>query len=108
MATSAAPWNFSCASARRPRARRSFSIPIEDYLFARGDDYVQKFVRIVPRLMRIDRPAPDGCDAGAYAATLIAVRETNWFRSTTCGPVRAPERPRQLIEINSIFGMTPS
>ena len=45
MATYRSSVEFAAALRRRADARRrtDFDFPIEDYLFARGDDYVQKY-----------------------------------------------------------------
>ena len=45
-----------------------FRFPIEEYLFARGDDYVQKYrAETFLALERVDRSASDGRDPGAHA-----------------------------------------
>ena len=50
------------------REAHGFRFPVEDYLFARGDDYVQKYrAETFLALERVDRPAPHGRDARAHA-----------------------------------------
>jgi homoserine O-acetyltransferase len=67
----------SCASAGRRCARRiAFDFPIEDYLFARGDDYVQKYraESFLALSESIDLHQMDATQVRT-PATLIAVRE---------------------------------
>jgi homoserine O-acetyltransferase len=83
-----------------------FRFPIEDYLFARGDDYVQKY-RAESFLVlseSIDLHQMDATQVHT-PATLIAVREDQLVPFTDMQALSARlNGPRQLIEINSIFG----
>lgn len=88
------------------RNQDRFRFPIEDYLFARGDDYVQKY-RAESFLVlseSIDLHQMDATQVHT-PATLIAVRED---QLVPFGDMQALAArlggPRQLIEINSIFG----
>jgi homoserine O-acetyltransferase/O-succinyltransferase len=88
------------------RNAERFRFPIEDYLFARGDDYVQKhraetFLTLSESIdlhrmdaMRVHTPA-----------TLIAVHEDQLVPFNDMQALAARlGGPRQLVEINSIFG----
>jgi homoserine O-acetyltransferase len=83
-----------------------FRFPIEDYLFARGDDYVQKY-RAESFLVLSESIDLHQVDATRVhtPATLIAVREDQLvpFHDMQALSARL-NGPRQLIEINSIFG----
>lgn len=83
-----------------------FRFPIEDYLFARGDDYVQKY-RAETFLCLSESIDLHRMDATAVRtpATLIAVREDQLVPFHDMQGLAARlNGPRQLIEINSIFG----
>ena len=103
----AARWSSSCASAQRRYASADrFRFPIEDYLFARGDDYVQKYrAEIVSRAERVDRSASHGRDARAHAGDADRrARGSAGAVPRHAGLSARLNGPRQLIEINSIFG----
>jgi homoserine O-acetyltransferase len=83
-----------------------FRFPIEDYLFARGDDYVQKY-RAESFLVLSESIDLHHMDATRVqtTATLIAVREDQLVPFADMQALSARlNGPRQLIEINSIFG----
>lgn len=83
-----------------------FRFPIEDYLFARGDDYVQKY-RAESFLVLSESIDLHHMDATRVhtPATLIAVREDQLVPFGDMQALSARlNGPRQLIEINSIFG----
>jgi homoserine O-acetyltransferase/O-succinyltransferase len=83
-----------------------FRFPIEEYLFARGDDYVQKY-RAETFLCLSESIDLHQMDATAVRtpATLIAVREDQLVPFHDMQGLAARlNGPRQLIEINSIFG----
>lgn len=83
-----------------------FRFPIEDYLFARGDDYVQKY-RAESFLVLSESIDLHQMDATLVQtpATLIAVREDQLVPFNDMQALSARlNGPRQLIEINSIFG----
>ena len=83
-----------------------FRFPIEDYLFARGDDYVQKYSAesFLALSESIDLHRMDATRVHT-AATLIAVREDQLVPFSDMQALAARlNGPRQLIEINSIFG----
>jgi homoserine O-acetyltransferase len=83
-----------------------FRFPIEDYLFARGDDYVQKY-RAESFLVLSESIDLHQMDATRVTtpATLIAVREDQLVPFADMQALSARlNGPRQLIEINSIFG----
>ena len=83
-----------------------FRFPIEEYLFARGDDYVQKYraETFLALSESIDLHQMDATQVHT-PATLIAVREDQLvpFHDMQALAARL-NGPRQLIEINSIFG----
>ncbi len=83
-----------------------FHFPIESYLFARGDDYVQKY-RAETFLVLSESIDLHRMDATRVRtpAILIAVREDQLvpFHDMQALAARL-NGPRQLIEINSIFG----
>jgi homoserine O-acetyltransferase/O-succinyltransferase len=88
------------------RSGDRFRFPIEDYLFARGDDYVQKY-RAESFLTLSESIDLHGMDATLVhtPATLIAVREDQLVPFDDMQALSARlNGPRQLIEINSIFG----
>jgi homoserine O-acetyltransferase len=83
-----------------------FRFPIEEYLFARGDDYVQKY-RAETFLCLSESIDLHRMDATLVRtpATLIAVREDQLVPFADMQGLAARlNGPRQLIEINSIFG----
>ncbi len=88
------------------RTADRFRFPIEDYLFARGDDYVQKY-RAETFLVLSESIDLHRMDATLVRtpAILIAVREDQLvpFHDMQALAARL-NGPRQLIEINSIFG----
>jgi homoserine O-acetyltransferase len=88
------------------RQQERFRFPIEDYLFARGDDYVQKY-RAETFLALSESIDLHRVDATLVRtpATLIAVREDQLVPFADMQGLAARlNGPRQLIEINSIFG----
>lgn len=88
------------------RQEERFRFPIEDYLFARGDDYVQKY-RAETFLALSESIDLHRVDATLVRtpATLIAVREDQLVPFADMQGLAARlNGPRQLIEINSIFG----
>ncbi len=88
------------------RNQDRFRFPIEDYLFARGDDYVQKY-RAESFLALSESIDLHQIDATRIhtPATLIAVREDQLVPFTDMQALAARlNGPRQLVEINSIFG----
>jgi homoserine O-acetyltransferase len=88
------------------RAADRFRFPIEDYLFARGDDYVQRY-RAESFLTLSESIDLHQMDATLVQtpATLIAVREDQLVPFADMQALSARlNGPRQLIEINSIFG----
>jgi homoserine O-acetyltransferase/O-succinyltransferase len=83
-----------------------FRFPIEDYLFARGDDYVRKYraESFLALSESIDLHQMDATQVRT-PATLIAVREDQLVPFSDMQALSARlNGPRQLIEINSIFG----
>jgi homoserine O-acetyltransferase len=83
-----------------------FRFPIEEYLFARGDDYVQKYraESFLALSESIDLHQVDATRVHT-PATLIAVREDQLVPFIDMQALAARlNGPRQLIEINSIFG----
>ncbi len=88
------------------RQAHGFRFPIEDYLFARGDDYVQSY-RAESFLALSESIDLHRMDATLVRtpATLIAVREDQLVPFHDMQGLAARlNGPRQLIEINSIFG----
>jgi homoserine O-acetyltransferase len=88
------------------RTADRFRFPIEDYLFARGDDYVQKYraESFLTLSESIDLHEMDATQVQTRA-TLIAVREDQLVPFDDMQALSARlNGPRQLIEINSIFG----
>jgi homoserine O-acetyltransferase len=83
-----------------------FRFPVEGYLFARGDDYVQKHraESFLALSESIDLHAADAALVRT-PATLVAVRED---QLVPVGDMRALAArlagPHELVEINSIFG----
>ena len=91
-----------------PPVRESdrFRFPIEDYLFARGEEYVQTY-RAESFLALSESIDLHSMDATLVRtpATLIAVREDQLVPFADMQALSARlNGPRQLIEINSIFG----
>jgi homoserine O-acetyltransferase/O-succinyltransferase len=83
-----------------------FRFPIEDYLFARGEEYVQSY-RAESFLSLSESIDLHSMDATLVRtpATLIAVREDQLVPFADMQALSARlSGPRQLIEINSIFG----
>ena len=83
-----------------------FRFPIEDYLFARGEEYVQTY-RAESFLSLSESIDLHSMDATLVRtpATLIAVREDQLVPFADMQALSARlSGPRQLIEINSIFG----
>ena len=88
------------------RTADGFRFPIEEYLFARGDDYVQKYraESFLALSESIDLHQMDATRVQT-PATLIAVREDQLVPFNDMQALAARlNGPRQLIEINSIFG----
>ena len=88
------------------RQQERFRFPIEEYLFARGDDYVQKY-RAETFLSLSESIDLHRMDATLVRtpATLIAVREDQLVPFGDMQALSARlNGPRQLIEINSIYG----
>jgi homoserine O-acetyltransferase/O-succinyltransferase len=88
------------------RDAERFRFPVEGYLFARGDDYVQKY-RAESFLALSESIDLHDVDAAQVRtpATLIAVREDQLVPFNDMQALAARlGGPRQLIEINSIFG----
>jgi homoserine O-acetyltransferase/O-succinyltransferase len=107
MATYRSGVEFSIRFGGAPtRTADRFRFPIEDYLFARGDDYVQKYraESFLSLSESIDLHAMDATKVQT-PATLIAVREDQLVPFADMQALSARlNGPRQLIEINSIFG----
>ena len=107
MATYRSAVEFSLRFGGAPvRAADRFRFPIEDYLFARGDDYVQKYraESFLALSESIDLHQMDATQVQT-PATLIAVREDQLVPFNDMQALSARlNGPRQLIEINSIFG----
>jgi homoserine O-acetyltransferase/O-succinyltransferase len=107
MATYRSAVEFSLRFGAAPvRVADRFRFPIEDYLFARGDDYVQKYraESFLTLSESIDLHSMDATQVQT-PATLIAVREDQLVPFNDMQALSARlNGPRQLIEINSIFG----
>jgi homoserine O-acetyltransferase/O-succinyltransferase len=107
MATYRSSVEFSLRFGGAPaRMADRFRFPIEDYLFARGDDYVQKYraESFLALSESIDLHQMDATQVQT-PATLIAVREDQLVPFSDMQALSARlNGPRQLIEINSIFG----
>jgi len=107
MATYRSPIEFALRFGGAPiRSADRFRFPIEDYLFARGDDYVQNYraESFLALSESIDLHAMDATQVHT-PATLIAVREDQLVPFNDMQALSARlNGPRQLIEINSIFG----
>jgi homoserine O-acetyltransferase len=107
MATYRSSVEFSLRFGGEPtRGADRFRFPIEDYLFARGDDYVQRY-RAESFLVLSESIDLHRVDATLVQtpATLIAVREDQLVPFADMQALSARlNGPRQLIEINSIFG----
>jgi homoserine O-acetyltransferase len=88
------------------RDTERFRFPVESYLFARGDDYVQKYraESFLALSESIDLHEVDPA-AVTTPTTLIAVREDQLVPVTDMQSLAARLAGRsRLIEINSIFG----
>jgi homoserine O-acetyltransferase len=88
------------------RDAERFRFPVEGYLFARGDDYVQKY-RAESFLALSESIDLHEVDAGCVRtpATLIAVREDQLVPFSDMQALAARlGGPARLVEINSIFG----
>ena len=107
MATYRSPIEFAIRFGGAPkRMADRFRFPIEEYLFARGDDYVQKYraESFLTLSESIDLHEMDATQVHT-PATLIAVREDQLVPFNDMQALSARlNGPRQLIEINSIFG----
>jgi homoserine O-acetyltransferase len=88
------------------RDAERFRFPVEGYLFARGDDYVQKY-RAESFLALSESIDLHNVDASQVRtpATLVAVREDQLVPFDDMERLAARlAGPRQLVEINSIYG----
>jgi homoserine O-acetyltransferase len=107
MATYRSAVEFSLRFGGAPtRVGRGFRFPVEEYLFARGDDYVQRYraESFLALSESIDLHQVDATQIHT-PATLIAVREDQLVPFADMQALSARlNGPRQLIEINSIFG----
>jgi homoserine O-acetyltransferase len=107
MATYRSPIEFALRFGGPPlRTADRYRFPIEEYLFARGDDYVQKYraESFLTLSESIDLHQMDATSVHT-PATLIAVREDQLVPFADMQALSARlNGPRQLIEINSIFG----
>jgi homoserine O-acetyltransferase len=107
MATYRSPGEFAMRFAG-PAVRDAdrFRFPIEGYLFARGDDYVQKYraESFLALSESIDLHEVDPALVRTQA-TLIAVREDQLVPFSDMQALAARlAGPQRLVEINSIFG----
>ncbi len=107
MATYRSQVEFALRFAGRPvRDAERFRFPVESYLFARGDDYVQKY-RAESFLALSESIDLHEVDAALVRtpATLIAVHEDQLVPFDDMRALAARlGGPKQLVEINSIFG----
>ncbi len=107
MATYRSPAEFAMRFAGPPvRDGGRFRFPIEGYLFARGDDYVQKYraESFLALSESIDLHHVDPARV-LTPATLIAVREDQLVPFNDMQSLAARlGGPSRLIELNSIFG----
>jgi homoserine O-acetyltransferase/O-succinyltransferase len=107
MATYRSPVEFALRFGGAPkRMADRFRFPIEEYLFARADDYVQQYraESFLSLSESIDLHEMDATRVHT-PATLIAVREDQLVPFNDMQALSARlNGPRQLIEINSIFG----
>ncbi len=88
------------------RDAERFRFPVEGYLFARGDDYVQKYraESFLALSESIDLHVVDPAEV-TTPATLIGVREDQLVPVADMRSLAVRlAGPQQLIEINSIFG----
>jgi homoserine O-acetyltransferase/O-succinyltransferase len=88
------------------RDAERFRFPVEGYLFARGDDYVQKYraESFLALSESIDLHEVDAAQVRT-PATLIAVREDQLVPFNDMQALAGRlGGPKQLVEINSIFG----
>jgi homoserine O-acetyltransferase len=107
MATYRSQTEFAARFSGPPvRDAHRFRFPVESYLFARGDEYVQKY-RAESFLVLSESIDLHQVDAAAIRtpATVIAVHEDQLVpfadMQALCGRLSGPS---QLVEINSIFG----
>ena len=107
MATYRSPAEFAMRFAGTPvREGGRFRFPIEGYLFARGDDYVQKYraESFLALSESIDLHHVDPAQVRT-PATLIGVREDQLVPFHDMQSLAARlAGPSRLIELNSIFG----
>jgi homoserine O-acetyltransferase len=107
MATYRSPGEFAMRFGGPPvRDAERFRFPIEGYLFARGDDYVQRY-RAESFLALSESIDLHQCDPALVhtATTLIAVKEDQLVPVADMQSLAARlGGPSRLIEINSIFG----
>jgi homoserine O-acetyltransferase len=107
MATYRSQAEFALRFAGPPvRDADRFRFPVESYLFARGDDYVQKYraESFLALSESIDLHEVDASEVRT-PTTLIAVREDQLVPSGDMQALAARlGGPTRLIEINSIFG----
>jgi homoserine O-acetyltransferase len=107
MATYRSPAEFAMRFGGSPtRDAERFRFPIEGYLFARGDDYVQKY-RAESFLALSESIDLHEVDAGTVRtpATLLGVREDQLVPFNDMQALAARlAGPCRLVEINSIFG----
>lgn len=107
MATYRSQAEFASRFAGPPvRDAERFRFPVEGYLFARGDDYVQKYrpESFLALSESIDLHAVDASTVRT-PATLIAVREDQLVPVADMRTLAARlAGPHELVEISSIFG----
>jgi homoserine O-acetyltransferase len=107
MATYRSPLEFAMRFGGPPvRDAERFRFPVEGYLFARGDDYVQKYraESFLALSESIDLHDVDAAQVHT-PATLIAVREDQLVPFNDMQALAARlAGPHRLVEINSIFG----
>jgi homoserine O-acetyltransferase len=88
------------------RDAERFRFPVESYLFARGDDYVQKYraESFLALSESIDLHEVDAAEVRT-PATLVAAREDQLVPFNDMQALAARlAGPKKLVEINSIFG----
>ena len=107
MATYRSPEEFSARFRVAPRATENgFRFPVEDYLFARGEDYAARYVPEAYLCLSesIDLHAIDPAQV-MTPATLIAVKEDQLVPLADMRALSARlGGPNQLVELSSIFG----
>ncbi|MEP6883183.1 MAG: homoserine O-succinyltransferase [Gammaproteobacteria bacterium] len=107
MATYRSAVEFQLRFGAEPKRNEDrFIFPVENYLFSRGDAYVQKYraESFLALSESIDLHRMDATQVHT-PATLIAVREDQLVPFADMQALSARlNGPRQLIEINSIFG----